>query len=184
MQLPNAIMAQGQKVLLTRQLAEAYETERQIISNNYTRNKKRYVEGKHVIILTGAELKEFKARNQIDDDLKYAHSLYLWTEKGALLHAKSLNTDKAWQVYDYLVDFYFRPKKEKEMVGQVGARERMENPKGIDIEPVFREIISALPVDSLDAMEKVFRLGNSKVIKIATTEILAEKMKRVMAEIK
>lgn len=30
--------------------------------------------------------------------------------KGALLHAKSLNTNKAWQVYDYLVDFYFRVK--------------------------------------------------------------------------
>ena len=31
-------------------------------------------------------------------------------KKGALLHAKSLNTDKAWEVYDYLVDFYFRAK--------------------------------------------------------------------------
>ncbi len=36
--------------------------------------------------------------------------MYLWTEKGALLHAKSLNTNKAWKVYDYLVDFYFRVK--------------------------------------------------------------------------
>ena len=102
----------GQRVLLTRQLAEAYGTERQIISNNYTRNKKRYVNGKHVIILEGEELKEFKASHQIDDNLKFAHTLYLWTEKGALLHAKSLNTDKAWQVYDYLVDFYFRAKRE------------------------------------------------------------------------
>ena len=42
-----------------------------------------------------------------------AAHLYLWTEKGALLHAKSLNTDKAWQVYDYLVDFYFRAKETK-----------------------------------------------------------------------
>ena len=39
-----------------------------------------------------------------------ANILYLWTEKGALLHAKSLNTDKAWEVYDYLVDFYFGAK--------------------------------------------------------------------------
>lgn len=30
-----------------------------------------------------------------------------------MLHAKSLNTDKAWQVYDYLVDFYFRAKENK-----------------------------------------------------------------------
>ena len=112
MQLPKTIEVNGIRVLLTRQLAEAYGTERQIISNNYTRNKKRYVEGKHVIILSGDYLKEFKASHQIDDNLKYAHTLYLWTEKGALLHAKSLNTDKAWEVYDYLVDFYFRAKEE------------------------------------------------------------------------
>lgn len=112
MQLPETVEVNGIRVLLTRQLAEAYGTERQIISNNYTRNKKRYIEGKHVIILTGEYLREFKASYQIDDNLKYANTLYLWTEKGALLHAKSLNTDKAWEVYDYLVDFYFRAKEE------------------------------------------------------------------------
>ena len=116
MQLPKTIEVNGIRVLLTRQLAEAYGTERQIISNNYTRNKKVYVEGKHVIILSGDYLKEFKASHQIDDNLKYAHTLYLWTEKGALLHAKSLNTDKAWEVYDYLVDFYFRAKEEPKPV--------------------------------------------------------------------
>ena len=116
MQLPKTIEVNGIRVLLTRQLAEAYGTERQTISNNYTRNKKRYVEGKHVIILSGDYLKEFKASHQIDDNLKYAHTLYLWTEKGALLHAKSLNTDKAWEVYDYLVDFYFRAKEEPKPV--------------------------------------------------------------------
>ena len=116
MQLPKTIEVNGIRVLLTRQLAEAYGTERQIISNNYTRNKKRYVEGKHVIILSGDYLKEFKASHQIDDNLKYAHTLYLWTEKGALLHAKSLNKDTECEVYDYLVDFYFRAKEEPKPV--------------------------------------------------------------------
>lgn len=59
---------------------------------------------------------EIKARYQFNTQFKYAKSLYLWTEKGALLHAKSLNTDKAWEVYDYLVDFYFRVKEEKVQV--------------------------------------------------------------------
>lgn len=58
-------------------------------------------------------MKEFKARYEIHTNLKYARILYLWTEKGALLHAKSLNADKAWEVYDYLVDFYFRAKEGK-----------------------------------------------------------------------
>ena len=55
-------------------------------------------------------MRELKTRSEIQSSLKYAKSLYLWTEKGALLHAKSLNTDKAWEVYDWLVDFYFRAK--------------------------------------------------------------------------
>lgn len=50
----------------------------------------------------------------VDDDFVKANKLYLCTEKGALLHAKSLNTDRAWEVYDYLVDFYFWAKENTE----------------------------------------------------------------------
>lgn len=181
MQLPQAIEVQGKRVLMTRQLAEAYGTERQIISNNYTRNKKRYVMGKHVIILEGEELKGFKASHQIDDNLKFAHTLYLWTEKGALLHAKSLNTDKAWQVYDYLVDFYFRVKEkqpEKKKTVPVPTKTVNQVKKGDDIAPLFREVLEMLPLEALDEMEKVLRTGQSKAIKKAATSVLAEKMKR------
>ena len=110
MQLPKTLDIYGIRVLTTKQLAAMYETDVQILSKNYTRNKKRYVEGKHLIILKGEEMKHFKGTRQFDGSLKYVSKLYLWTEKGALLHAKSLNTDKAWQTYDYLVDHYFRAK--------------------------------------------------------------------------
>lgn len=103
------------RVLTTPQIAQLYGTTRKIISYNFQYNKKKYVEGKHYIKLEGKELSEFKSRLDGQDSLKYAHTLYLWTEKGALLHAKSLNTDKAWEVYDYLVDFYFRVKEEKKV---------------------------------------------------------------------
>lgn len=108
MQDLNVIEVRGKRVLTTPQLADAYETTRKKISYNFQYNKKRYVKNKHYIELSGQELMEFKSRLEIQDTLKYAKILYLWTEKGALLHAKSLNTDKAWEVYDYLVDFYFR----------------------------------------------------------------------------
>ncbi|MCY9681644.1 ORF6N domain-containing protein, partial [Paenibacillus larvae] len=58
----------------------------------------------------GQELKDFKATRQIDDNLKFAPILYLWTEKGAWMHAKSLNTDRAWEAYEMLVDEYYRIK--------------------------------------------------------------------------
>lgn len=98
------------RVLTTQQLAEQYETDSKTISNNFNRNKDRYQEGKHYILLQGAELKEFKASHQFDEQLKFAPAVYLWTEKGCLLQAKSLGTDKAWETYENLVDTYFAAK--------------------------------------------------------------------------
>ncbi len=34
-------------------------------------------------------------------------SLILWTERGAARHAKMLETDKAWEVFEKLEDNYF-----------------------------------------------------------------------------
>lgn len=140
MQKLQVIEAKGIRVLTTKQLSQAYEATTQKIKQNFTNNKSRFVEGKHYIALRGEELKAFK--NQVEKidlvDGRASH-LYLWTEKGALLHAKSLNTDKAWEVYDYLVDFYFRAKaqgqQEETTVEPVHRRKEqiphMENPIGI-----------------------------------------------------
>lgn len=98
------------RVLTTQQLAEAYGANADTVTKNFNRNKDRYMEGKHFICLKGDDLKAFRASGQIDL-LPNLNTLYLWTEKGAFLHAKSLNTDKAWEVYDHLVDTYFEAKK-------------------------------------------------------------------------
>ncbi len=120
-----------QRVLTTNQIAEAYETDGKVISKNFTRNKDRYVDGKHFICLEGEEKREFVDHRQFDDSSKKASKLYLWTEKGALLHAKSLNTDRAWEVYDYLVDNYFEKRKplsmEQMMRVQLGMVDEHEN---------------------------------------------------------
>lgn len=111
------------RVLTTQQIAEAYGTENKVISNNFNRNKKRYVEGKHFICLKGKELKEFKTNHQFDESSK-VNQLYLWTEKGAFLHAKSLGTDEAWEVYENLVDFYFNKKKPLTAIEQLQLTQR------------------------------------------------------------
>lgn len=95
------------RVLTTGQLAEAYGTDRKTLSNNFSRNRDRYIEGKHYITLTGVEKSDFVNRHQFEDGLKNAQTIYLWTEKGCFLAAKSLNTDKAWEAYDKLIDSYF-----------------------------------------------------------------------------
>ena len=107
MKLPVTIEYSQQRVLTTAQVAESYKTDSKVISNNFTRNKSRYTEGKHYYCLTGSKKREFCNRHQIEDGSK-ASVLYLWTEKGMLLHAKSLNNDKAWEAYDFLIDHYFK----------------------------------------------------------------------------
>ncbi len=111
MQLPKVMEIRGMRVLTSKLIAELYNTADWQIKQNYKNNKKFYVEGKHYVLLTGEELKKFKSEvEKIYPVGKTANKLYLWTEKGALLHAKSLNTDKAWEAYEYLIDFYFRVK--------------------------------------------------------------------------
>ncbi|MCT8138619.1 ORF6N domain-containing protein [Anaerobacillus sp. CMMVII] len=102
----------NQRVLTTAQLAEAYGTDTKIINRNFQRNTDRYVQGKHFLALSGEDLRNFKGSRQFDDSLKFTSILYLWTEKGAWLHAKSLNTDEAWDAYEMLVDDYYKHKQQ------------------------------------------------------------------------
>lgn len=99
------------RVLTTQQLAESYETTNKVISNNFNNNKNYYQIGKHYFLLKGKELKEFKSESLNLGIANNINTLYLWTERGAFLHAKSLNSSKAWELYDKLVDFYFESKK-------------------------------------------------------------------------
>lgn len=103
----------GQTVITTELLAQAYETDTNNIKNNVNRNKDKFEEGKHYLLLQGEDLKRFK--NEVTgSDLvgKNASQLYLWTERGASRHCKILDTEKAWEQFDYLEDTYFKVKEE------------------------------------------------------------------------
>jgi phage antirepressor YoqD-like protein len=102
------IELRGKRVLTTAQLAEKYEATDRKIVDNFNNNKGRYEEGKHFILLQGEDLRKFKSKNENFGFAQNLNKLYLWTEKGAWLHAKSLNTDKAWEAYELLVDEYYR----------------------------------------------------------------------------
>jgi len=177
----------NQRVLTTAQIAEQYETDTRIISNNFNRNEKRYVEGKHYYCLTGDVLREFKANHQFDDLRPNTNKFYLWTEKGALMLAKSLNTDKAWEAYECLVDTYFsvreqgqlpqRPDRTKALeVKEMNARVRMSNQflKLANIETTlskdYKSILIAKAAEVL-AGEEILPLPKSEQKMYTATEI-------------
>lgn len=95
------------RVLTTEQLAQVYETEVKVISNNFNRNQEKFIDGKHYFKLEGDDLRAFKGIHQNDESLKFTSKLYLWTRQGASRHCKMLGTDKAWEQFDILEESYF-----------------------------------------------------------------------------
>ena len=95
------------RVLTTAQLAESLDTETKVINRNFQRNKSYYQQGIHYFALTGEDLKRFKAERQNDVSLKFTSVLYLWTEQGAWLHTKSINTEQARRAIHALIENYF-----------------------------------------------------------------------------
>lgn len=155
------------RVLTTQQIAEAYGTDTRVISNNFNRNKDRYVEGKHYICLEGDELKDFKTNHQFDESSRI-NKLYLWTEKGAFLHAKSLNTDVAWEVYDRLVDNYFEKPKSVPMTTdqkiQLLAQGNVELTERIDkVDKDLQDFKADMPLLALEC-QRITRAKNQKVV--------------------
>ncbi|HIA3183499.1 TPA: P22AR C-terminal domain-containing protein [Escherichia coli] len=98
-------------VITTELLARLYGTEAIRIQQNHHENKSRFIEGKHFFKAVGDELKNLRlvlseSQNAVKISPK-TRSLILWTERGAARHAKMLETDQAWDVFEKLEDCYF-----------------------------------------------------------------------------
>lgn len=103
----------GVPVMTTERLAEAFGTEAVNIQVNQSRNAARFIDGVHFFKATGGDLDSLRltlGKSQISPK---ARSLILWTERGAMNHAKILETPEAWSVYGQLVDTYFAVKEGK-----------------------------------------------------------------------
>ncbi|MBT9097459.1 ORF6N domain-containing protein [Methylovulum psychrotolerans] len=99
------IIHQETRVITTELLAQVYGSESRRITENFTRNQDRFEIGKHFFKLEGEELLRFK---RISPQIpKNTRNLILWTERGAARHAKMLDTDQAWDVFDKLEAAYF-----------------------------------------------------------------------------
>lgn len=134
------------RVLTTSQLADAFDTNSKIITRNFQRNQERYQVGSHYFVLAGDDLKQFKAERQNVANLKYVSVLYLWTEEGAWLHAKSLSSDKAWQAYQMLVANYYKV-----------ASQIAKGQGGVNMTPAISHQQIYQIESRLDALEKQMR---------------------------
>lgn len=101
----------GTPVVTTETLAKVYDVALHQVRQNFKNNKERFVEGKHYFLVSGNNLREFKNRVENFYSVKIAqnvNALTLWTERGAARHAKMLNSDKAWDMFELLEETFFR----------------------------------------------------------------------------
>ena len=160
------IERENQRVMTTAVLAEEYGTTEKVISNNFNNNRNRYTEGKHFYCLEGEELKRFKGESSNLGIAPNLNKLYLWTEKGALLHAKSLGTDRAWEVYEILVDTYF--KKQPNLLEGISTEMKailMQDHKILVVESRVDKLENTMTVDYGQAKE-IESIRKSRAISI------------------
>ncbi|HHU1105664.1 TPA: ORF6N domain-containing protein [Escherichia coli] len=94
-------------VITTGLLAHLYKTEEKHIRQNFKRNECRFIAGKHFFKVSGCELDSLRTSQRGLQISPKTRSLILWTERGAARHAKMLETDQAWEVFEKLEDCYF-----------------------------------------------------------------------------
>lgn len=101
------ITYRNQRVVTTDSLAAGYSTTTQNITNNFNRNKNRFIEGKHYFRVEGEEVENLRNSLSYVQISPKTRSLYLWTERGASHHAKMIETEQAWDFFEQLEDHYF-----------------------------------------------------------------------------
>lgn len=150
------------QVITTELLAQLYGTDPKYIQNNTARNESRFVEGKHFFKLEGDELKDFKNRPSLRGSVaKHTRALILWTERGAARHAKMLETDQAWEVFEKLEDCYFNQKALPEKTTSTEQRLHLRDAvkmlvrkKSIRYEDAYRLIHQRFSVGHIDEIEE------------------------------
>nr|WP_264181757.1 ORF6N domain-containing protein [Escherichia coli] len=91
------------------------------MTNNFNRNKERFVEGKHFFLIEGDELRELKNKNSLRVSVKIARnvrSLILWTNRGAARHAKCWKRLSGVGSVRKLEDSYFNQYEKERATGK------------------------------------------------------------------
>ncbi|EKQ1728543.1 ORF6N domain-containing protein [Salmonella enterica] len=153
------IIHQNTPVITTELLARLYGTEVNNIKVNFTRNADRFVEGKHFYKAVGDDLKNLRVTlsNSQNPVSPKTRALILWTERGAARHAKMLETDQAWEVFEKLEDCYFSQKQQ----------------------PPTRQVSPAVEMLNIDLLIQI-RDGNVKDIRQVGSDMFVGKVDQIL----
>jgi hypothetical protein len=120
----------GQRVITTQEMANHHHIETKRLNEKFRRNRKYFVENKDFYIVSKQKLKDAKC----DLDLFTSNEeVYLFTESGYLRFVKTINDDRAWEIYNQLIESYFIVKRLNQIEKQFLEKTK-ENRKGLTSE--------------------------------------------------
>lgn len=163
-----AIAYKGIPVLTTEMLAQAYGVNIKQIRQNFNNNRTRFIKGKHFFMLSGNELKEFKNYVENFDVVKIEKRtphFILWTDRGSARHAKMLNSDRAWDIYELLEETFFRVTKPAVSLSNISITQRTYTLPSEDYEKVTKE--QRRPIDQARKAWVAAAIANGRMLQRA-----------------
>ncbi|ECP3066016.1 ORF6N domain-containing protein [Salmonella enterica] len=156
-------------VITTELLARLYGTEAIRIQQNHHENKTRFIEGKHFFKAVGDELKNLRlvlneSQNEVQISPK-TRSLILWTERGAARHAKMLETDQAWDVFERLEDCYFSQNTQTAATVTVSPNNAREVVDTLNAKPMYYvKVCNNEPLTTSADVAQAFSTTNNSIV--------------------
>lgn len=99
---------EGKKSMLVRDIAKIHDTDIRTVNQTINRNRKRFRDGVDILDLKQITLSDlFSDYGFTKAQWGNANNIYLLSERGYAKLLKILEDDKAWEIYDELVDNYF-----------------------------------------------------------------------------
>lgn len=95
----------NQRVITTREIAIHHNMQVKIINQKFRRNQKHFTENKDYYVVATEYLRSQMATTISSMDR--SDEVYLFTESGYMKFVKTINDDKAWTIYNQLVEYYF-----------------------------------------------------------------------------
>lgn len=153
-------------VITSELLAQLYGTKIKNISDNFLNNTTRFVAGKHYFKIEKNELREFKNRPETIGLVgKNARSLILWTERGAARHAKMLETNQAWDVFERLEDCYFNQNAQTAATVTVSPNNAREVVDTLNAKPMFYiKVCNNEPLTTSADVAQAFSTTNNSIV--------------------
>ncbi len=156
-------------VITTELLARLYGTEAIRIQQNHHENKTRFIEGKHFFKAVGDELKNLRlvlneSQNEVQISPK-TRSLILWTERGAARHAKMLETNQAWDVFERLEDCYFNQNAQTAATVTVSPNNAREVVDTLNAKPMYYvKVCNNEPLTTSADVAQAFSTTNNSIV--------------------